>query len=238
MSLFVLSDTHLSESVQKPMDIFGARWLHYTEKLKENWLQTVQPADTVIIPGDISWAMTLAEAEQDLMLLGSLPGQKILCRGNHDYFWTSLSKMKSFLLEKGIAHMDFLQNNAIACENIIITGTRGWYASAADAPDGADFDKITARELLRFDMSLQEAEKLQAQSESEYEWIAVFHFPPLMGDYVNHDIIRLLKKYHIKRVYFGHIHGLYHLPPVTTFDGISFHLVSADYLNFYPLKIN
>ena len=238
MSLFVLSDTHLSESTEKPMDIFGARWLHYTEKLKENWLKTIKPEDTVIIPGDISWAMTLAEAEQDFLLLGKLPGKKVLCRGNHDYFWTSLTKMKSFLTEKGIEQIDFLQNNAFVCENIIITGTRGWYASASDAPDGSDFDKITARELLRFEMSLKEAEKMQAQSDINYEWIAVFHFPPFWGDYANHNMIQLLKKYQIKRVYFGHIHGLYHLPAVMVHDGISFHLVSADYLNFYPFRIN
>ena len=238
MSLFVLSDTHLSESSGKPMDIFGPRWTDYTEKIQKNWLRVVSPGDTVVIPGDISWAMTLAEAEKDLLLLGHLPGRKILGRGNHDYYWTSLSKMKTFLQQKGVENIDFLQNNAFLCDGRIVTGTRGWYACAADAPDGADFEKITARELLRLEMSLKAGEKLNAQNGGQQEMITFFHFPPVFGDYVNRAALELLKAFGVKRVYYGHIHGLYNLPFQREIEGVRFTLAAADFLNFCPLIIN
>lgn len=236
MALFVLSDTHLSIESDKPMDIFGSRWKEWAEKIQKNWLSVVKETDTVIIPGDISWAMNLKEAEKDLMFIASLPGSKIFSRGNHDYFWTSLKKMKEFFSERGFDNVEFLQNNAVLCENKIVCGSRGWFYDESCAPKNSDFEKISAREALRLDMSLEHAEKLR-ESHPGCELIAFFHFPPVFGDFVCEKTVSQLKEHGITQVYYGHIHGNYHLPQSVEYDGIRFSIASADYLNFTPLLI-
>ena len=236
MALYVLSDPHLSLKSDKPMDVFGTRWNDWANKIKSNWLKLVKDTDTVIIPGDISWAMSLSEAEDDLLFLASLPGRKIFMRGNHDYFWTSLKKMKEFFVFRGYDNVDFLQNNAILCEDKIICGSRGWFYDDSCAPKDSDFEKISEREALRFGMSLDAAKKLQKEN-PECELIAFFHFPVVFGDFVCEKTLKALKDNGIKKVYYGHIHGNYRVPASINYDGIDFIITSADYLNFVPMLI-
>jgi hypothetical protein len=231
MALYILSDTHLSLTTHKPMEIFGSRWKNHDEKIIQIWKETVKTTDTVIIGGDISWGISLSEAKEDLLLLGTLPGKKIFLRGNHDYWWSTLSKNRHFLEENQITSIDFLQNNAICAEGFVICGTRGWYSDADATPTNSDYKKIVARESLRLQMSLESSIHMQG------ERIAIFHFPPVFGDYVCRELINILHQYQITRCYYGHIHGLYRIPPQTTFEGIRFILTSADYLGFHPLKI-
>ncbi len=237
MALLVLSDTHLSFADNKPMDVFGRRWQNYTERLKRNWNAVVNKEDTVVIAGDISWAMSHRGAEKDFLFLSELNGTKIILKGNHDYWWTSKKKMDALMTELGIDNIKFLHNNAYICEDFIIAGSRGWYVDEnnKNAPDGAEFDKIVARETIRLELSLKEAFKLK--DENDREVIAFLHFPPIMGGFECVPIIELLKSCGIKRCYYGHIHGAYDIPSKFTHEGIDFYITSADFLEFTPLRI-
>lgn len=237
MSIFAISDLHLStlDSTNKSMEVFGRRWTGYTEKMKSNWLKLVNEDDTVIIPGDISWALTLEEAKSDLLFLESLPGKKILGKGNHDYWWCTMKKHREFFENNSIKTVSFLYNNAYETENFIIAGTRGWYhdEDASNVPDNTDFEKLTNRETLRLKASLNEAVRIKESS--PYKEILVFmHFPPFWNGTESESIIRLLKEYEITRVYYGHIHGNYTVAPSFTHDGIEMNIISADYLGFIP----
>ena len=234
MSLFVLSDTHLSLSSEKPMDVFGGRWQGHAEKIKKNWEALVTEEDTVVIPGDLSWAMNLEEAKKDLLFLASLPGRKVLSRGNHDYFWISLSKMQRLFEENGYDNISFLQNNALLEQGFVLVGSRGWFVDPADTPRDADFEKVSAREAIRLRMSLEAGKALCREGE---EMIAFFHFPPLFADFENRTTIDMLHEYGVRRVYYGHVHGAYSIPPVREYEGMEFHIASADYLNFIPKLI-
>ncbi|MBO7148929.1 MAG: metallophosphoesterase [Clostridia bacterium] len=238
MALFVLSDTHLSLSDNKPMDVFGKRWQNYTERLNKSWNAVVEKDDTVVIAGDISWAMSYTGATEDFKFIHALNGKKIIGKGNHDYWWTSMKKLTGLLDELEIDSIRFLYNNALYDNGFIITGSRGWYVDEnnKNAPDSADFDKIVAREVIRLEMSLKDGEKLR-EEHPEAEMLAFLHFPPVMGSFVCRPIVDLLHKYGVKRCYFGHIHSSYELPPHFDFEGIEFYITSADYLSFTPLKI-
>lgn len=237
MSIFTIADLHLStlEATNKSMEVFGARWRDYTKRLEKNWKNLVSQNDTVIIPGDISWALSLSEAESDLKFLDSLPGKKILGKGNHDFWWATMKKHEQFFAEKSITTISFLFNNAHAVENFIIAGTRGWYhdEEAGNQPSGADFEKLTNREALRLRASLTEANKLKALY-PENEIIVFTHFPPFWNGKASENIISTLLEFGIKRLYFGHIHGNYTVPPRFEYSGIEMSLVSADYLSFVP----
>ena len=237
MALFVLSDTHLSFADDKPMDVFGKRWQNYTERLKRNWNAVVTDNDTVMIAGDISWAMSYTGAKEDFLFLHGLNGKKIISKGNHDYWWTSKKKLDGLMSELGIDDIQFLHNNAYSVENYIIAGSRGWYIDEnnKNAPDAADFDKIVAREVIRLEISLKEAVKLRGDTDREI--IVFLHFPPVMGGFVCEPIVELLKKYGIKRCYYGHIHGVYDIPPSFEYEGITYFITSADFLEFTPLII-
>ncbi|MBQ8696790.1 MAG: metallophosphoesterase [Clostridia bacterium] len=235
MALYVMADTHLSLSVDKPMDVFGGRWQSHAEKIKKNWEALVTEEDTVVIPGDLSWGMNMEEAAEDLLFLARLPGKKIFSRGNHDYFWGSLAKLRNFFASHNVEGIDYLQNNAIRAEGAVIVGSRGWFIDPSDTPREADHAKIAAREALRLEMSLKAGKEIAEEGE---ELIAFFHFPPVFGDFVCGETVALLKEYGVKRVYYGHIHGAYHVPPVREYEGIKFHIISADYLNFIPQRIN
>ena len=189
MALYTLSDTHLSFQTAKPMDIFGARWQDHAEKIQKNWRSLITPEDTVIVPGDITWAMTTVEAVEDFAFLDSLPGHKIIC------------------------------------------GTRGWYNDGV-SPKECDYQKIVAREGGRLTRSLQAGKALE-----EGELIAFLHFPPVFGDFVCRPLLDILHAFDVKRVYFGHIHGVYNLPSHFDYESIRFTIVSADYLNFVPLRV-
>ena len=237
MSLFAIADLHLSTLVEtnKSMEIFGRRWTGYTEKLKKSWEALVRDDDTVIIPGDISWALTLDEAKSDLLFLDSLPGKKILGKGNHDFWWCTMKKHKDFFLENKINTISFLFNNAHETDDFIIAGTRGWYydEDAQNTPNDTDFIKLTNRETGRLKISLDAAMKLKEKSPGK-EILVFTHFPPYYAGKESEQIVNLLSEYGIKRVYYGHIHGNYNIEPSIDCRGIQMNIISADYLNFVP----
>ncbi len=239
MSIYVISDLHLStlEETNKSMEVFGSRWDCYMQRIKANWTRLVTEKDTVVVPGDISWALSLGEAISDMRFIDALPGKKLLGKGNHDFWWTTLTKHKKTFAENGITTIDFLSNNATVCENYILAGTRGWYQDedAKGAHEGVDYLKLINREALRLELSLKEATRLKSAEENKDKEILVFlHFPPVWNGKRCEQIISVLVKYGIKRVYFGHIHGSYTVPQSFVADGIEYYLVSADYLGFIP----
>ncbi len=237
MSLFTISDLHLSthEATNKSMEIFGKRWDCYMQRLEKNWRAVVTDADTVVIPGDISWAIDLDEALSDFKFLDSLPGKKILGKGNHDFWWSTMSKHKLYFEKHNIRSISFLFNNCHETDKYIISGTRGWYleADAMKTVTPADFEKIIARETGRLRTSLIEAKKRKKET-PEKEILVFLHFPPFWNEKRTPKIYELLKEYEIERVFYGHIHGNYGVPQFFTYDGIAFHLISADYLDFLP----
>ena len=240
MAIYTIADLHLStlSSTNKSMEVFGRRWTDYMLRLENNWRRLVTDEDTVVVPGDISWALSLDEAESDLKFIDSLPGKKILGKGNHDFWWCTMKKHTEFFERIGIKTISFLFNNAHECEDFIIAGTRGWYhdEDAKNAPDNADFDKLVAREELRLRKSLSDAAALKGDGDKE---IIVFtHFPPYWNGKASDNIIAALKEYGIKRLYFGHIHGNYTLPPSFEYEGITMSIISADYLEFTPKFIS
>ncbi|MBQ0125640.1 MAG: metallophosphoesterase [Clostridiales bacterium] len=237
MSLYVIADLHLSKSTEKPMDVFGPRWDNYMEKIEERWKNTVTENDTVVIAGDISWAMTNEELKPDFDFIESLPGQKIILKGNHDYWWQTASKLDAFVRENGYKTIKFLHNNAYEVEDFILIGSRGWYNDDKTTPiRGADSKKIIAREVERIKHSVACGRELMVDGENK-EMIAFLHFPAIFKGYMCDEIIMELYRANISRCYFGHIHGNYESPAVIKYADIDFHLISADYILFTPEKI-
>jgi len=241
MASFIIADLHLSLSLpNKSMTVFGPAWHDYQSRLEKQWRNVVSADDTVILPGDLSWAITMEEALPDFEFLNALPGRKILGKGNHDFYWTSMSKMKSFCLSHHFDTISFLQNNAMVLEDpgIVLCGTRGWFIEKDYQPDrvNADFDKVLNREIIRLKLSLEEAGKLS--SETGLPIVAALHFPPAFAGMKCEPILDLLEAYSVKRCYFGHIHGQYQVPQVTYEKGIELVFIAADYLHFspYPVK--
>lgn len=235
MSVFVIADLHLdTESNQKSMEVFGNRWVNYVYKIQKNWSRLVTENDTVVIPGDISWALNLKEAIPDLRWIADLPGQKILMKGNHDFWWSTASKMNKMFEEQKITCIQFLTNNAMEVEDYILAGSRGWFTdrSMQNSAQKIDYAKIINREVIRLKLSLDSAKALQEMSGKE---ILVFlHFPPVWGDFLCEEIVALLREYNIRRCFFGHIHGCYTAPASFEYEGIEFRMISADYLDFIP----
>lgn len=228
MAIYGIADLHLSFAQPKPMDIFGDNWTNHEEKIKNNWLKKVKPDDTVILPGDFSWATYLEDTLQDFSYLNSLPGKKILLKGNHDYWWTTIKNMKNFLQENHFENIDFLYNNSYLIENKIIVGTRGW--NLLEDNDG----KMLNRETIRLELSIQEGIKKYGENK---EIIAFMHYPPVTATYLyqknNMEFLELMKKYHIQKCYYGHLHGASHKDAVEGIvEGVELKLISADYLDF------
>jgi predicted phosphohydrolase len=245
MAIFVLSDLHLStdEQTNKSMDVFGNRWQDYISKIQRNWNAVVSDGDTVIIPGDISWATRLQEARADLAFLDSLNGKKLLGKGNHDFWWATSKKMKEFFAENGFDSLDILYNNAHVVEDIIVCGTRGWFPdeNRQVVVGDVEYDKIVNREVGRLQLSINAArelwEKEKSENGRELEICVFLHFPPVWSDFVMQPMVDVLSEFGIKRVYFGHIHSTYNVPSSFTYQNIEFTLTSSDFLSFYPLKI-
>ena len=240
MALYAISDLHLSLSCDKPMDVFGAGWHNYTDRIYENWTQTVKDSDLVIVGGDISWAMYLEDTYKDLQFLNSLPGKKLLLRGNHDYWWMSIAKMKAFFEANGFETLSFLQNDAFGYGGSLIAGTRGWLLPSADGFGSKD-RKIYERELIRLELALGAMKKLEDKSETETKKrVAVFHYPPFDKDGTpDAQIIELLSRYSVTDCIYGHLHGM---ACRGAFNGkygdINFCLTSADFLEFRPLNLD
>ena len=236
MALFTIADLHLSEGVDRPMDVFGSRWQNYTEKICKNWRAVVTDADTVVLPGDISWAMHLSEAQKDFALLESLPGKKLLGKGNHDFWWETASKMQRFFEENHFGSLSILYNNAYVVEDFILCGTRGWFLEEEKqlTVGEVDFAKIRNREVMRLKLSLDAAKRLQTGENAEREILVFLHFPPAWNGEACEEILSLLREYGVRRVYCGHIHGIYNLPKSECVENVEITLVSSDFLEFVP----
>ena len=233
MALFSISDLHLSLATPKTMDVFGHRWQGYMAKLEKNWRAVVSEGDTVVIPGDISWAMHLSEAERDLRFIHSLPGKKILGKGNHDYWWTTVGKMKKALAEWDIDSIDFLHNNAFETDEFVICGSRGWFIEERlQNIDSADHAKIAAREALRLKASLDAGKLLTGSKDKPL--LVYLHFPPVSADFVCSEIVSLLKEYNVAQCFYGHLHGNYTVPRSFYHDGVKMTIIAADHLEFIP----
>lgn len=231
MALFALSDTHLSLSVDKPMNIFGSRWTDHHKKIELAWNSMVKDTDTVVIGGDISWGIDLEEAKNDLLFIENLTGKKIFVKGNHDLWWNSLTKIQNLFDELGITSIELLQNNYFKRDGFLICGTRGWYVDPSNSPKDTSFEKLIKREAARLEMSIQ------SSLNDEGERVVFLHFPPVFQDFVYRELIDVLHKYDVKRCFYGHLHGMYKIPREFTFEDIEFTLVSADFLNFVPFLI-
>lgn len=245
MSIFVLADLHLStdSKTNKSMEVFGARWQDYMTKIEKNWNAVVGENDTVIVPGDISWATRLEDAESDLRFLNSLNGKKLIGKGNHDFWWSTATKMYAFFEKKEISTISILHNNAYIVEDRIICGTRGWFPDENKqvTVGEVDYAKIVNREVVRLRLSLDAAKKLQDDHFGECGEvlpITVFlHFPPVWGDFIMREFIDIFHEYGITECCFGHIHSAYNQPGRFDFEGINFTLVSSDFLNFHPIVL-
>ncbi len=231
MSIFAISDLHLSFSDEKKsMEVFEG-WKGYTEKLKENWERKIKDKDTVVIVGDISWAMTLENAKYDLKFINDLPGKKILIKGNHDFWWSTSKKVNDFLKENDFNTISILYNSALEVENICICGSRGWMFRSETDQD----KKIFMRELGRIERSIDQAYQLK-----NLDPIVFLHYPRVYANEESKEIINLLIEKKVKRCYYGHIHGSGALNKVLqgSYKGIDFRLVSCDYVNFCPVPVN
>lgn len=229
MSLFVIGDLHLSFSdPSKTMSVF-AGWQDYQEKIEKNWLELIKPEDTVVLAGDISWGMSLQQALPDFKFIQELPGEKIILKGNHDYWWTTMKKMEDFLAAEGLDSMRILHNNHYRYGNYGICGTRGWVNMPGEVQD----EKVLRREVQRLETSIQSALK------EDLEPIVFMHYPPIFATNFNYDILEILYRYKIKDCYYGHIHGrsAHELCVTNTYDDVNFHLVAGDYLQFVPEKV-
>lgn len=231
MSIYAISDLHLSFGSNKPMDIFGENWGKHWEKIKTDWLQKVNDKDLVILPGDFSWAMYLKDTYEDFKYLNGLPGKKILLKGNHDYWWTTLKSMRKYIKENNFWDIDFLYNNSYLYENYIIAGTRGWQWN-----DTEEDYKLLRRELLRLELSIQDGIKSFG---IDKKIIICTHYPPFnTTKNEGLDYIRLMKKYNVEKCIYGHLHGNSHKDAIQgNIDGIEFKLVSCDYTNFKVQKL-
>ena len=228
MSLFVIGDTHLYLSTDKTMDIFGG-WKNYMQRLEENWRSVVQPQDTVIIPGDVSWGMSLEQAKEDFLFLHRLPGKKILMKGNHDYWWTTRAKMESFLEENGLDSLSILHNNAVSVEGLSLCGSRGWMFEQGQEHD----KKIINREAGRIRASLQDAQRF-----GEQEKVLFLHYPPVFMQDSIPEFFEVMNQYGVRRCYYGHIHSQgCRFAFQGEWCGVQLEMVSADYLRFTPKKI-
>ncbi|HOB90405.1 MAG: metallophosphoesterase [Bacillota bacterium] len=234
MRVFAISDLHLSGAVDKPMDIFGEEWENHAERIARNWDLEVGSSDLVLIPGDISWAMTLNEAKPDLSWIADRPGLKVMVRGNHDYWWSSISRVRA-ALEPGVYA---LQNDSIAFGHVVVCGTRGWVLR--DNPDFTDHDeKILAREVLRLRMSLDSAVEKRSEIERTFGRpavvIAMLHYPPVVGSNDESEFARVLSEYGVDHCVYGHLHGEATAVGFEgVFESVHYWLVSADHLRFRP----
>ncbi len=228
MALFALSDPHLSLAADKSMTVFRG-WDDYVVRLEKNWRALVQPQDTVVLAGDISWAMALEDTLADFAFLHSLPGRKLLLKGNHDYWWCTRRKMDCFLQEHGLDSLTIVHNDAVTVDGrFAVCGTRGWFYDDSE-PDNA---KILRREAARLQMSLD------AAVATGLEPIVFLHYPPLLDGHECTELLQVLQGTPVRRCYYGHLHGAGIRQAFQgEWQGIRFYLTSCDALSFCPLLI-
>ena len=222
MKIYAIGDLHLPGGDDKPMEVFGAHWEGHWEKIKADWLEKVGDEDVVLIPGDISWAMQLQHAVEDLRAIGDLPGRKIILRGNHDYWWGSITRVREALPEGMYA----LQNDAIELDGVVFCGSRGW-----TIPSGEDGEtaRIYARELLRMRMSLERAAKMAVGK----QLVFMTHFPPMGEGGVKTPVSDMMEEFSVSDVVYGHLHGISIKTAFAgTVNGVNYHFVACDGLGF------
>lgn len=227
MALYAIGDLHLSFGCDKPMDVFGGRWTNYVDKLLEGF-SVVGSDDTTVLCGDVSWGMNLEQAKEDFLFINSLPGRKIVLKGNHDYWWSTAAKAKRFFAENDITTIDILNNNCLYYGDTALCGTRGWFYE--EERSAAHDKKIMLREIGRLETSLKAA--------GEKEKLVFLHYPPKYLNYECPEILEMLEKYSVSECFYGHIHGK-GCPAAFqgVKNGVQFHLVSADFVNFSPVKV-
>lgn len=228
MAIYAIGDLHLPGGQDKPMDVFGSHWDDHVVRVTERWKQIVAPEDLVLVPGDISWAMYFEQAKGDLSAIAQLPGEKVLLRGNHDYWWSSIGKLRSWLPE----NMHALQNDAYPWHGLMICGTRGWVFPTEQNPLDETDRRIYSRELIRLELSLQAAQ------DQRLPILVMTHYPPLLKDSQTTAFTDLLEKYRVSLCCFGHLHDV---GIGNAFQGelrgITYHLVSCDAIGFAPKLI-
>ena len=227
MALYAIGDLHLCLGAPKPMDIFGGNWIGYMDKLKDG-LSVITAEDTTVLLGDLSWALGLDDAVDDFRFINEIPGKKIILKGNHDYWWSTASKFYKFCENNGFSNMFILNNNHYEYGDIAICGTRGWFFEEERSSDHDG--KVFRRELQRLETSL-----ISAGDKTKYVFL---HYPPRYKGYECKEILELLKKYEVRRCFYGHLHGPSHgLAMEGLWDGIDFRLLAADKLNFVPFTV-
>lgn len=227
MSLYAIADLHLSLSSGKPMNIFPG-WDNHVERLEKNWQTTVSTDDTVVVPGDISWAINFEEAKADFDFINRLNGHKVIMKGNHDYWWNSMAKMNRFLEENGFDTITIVHNNYYPYGEYGICGTRGWIKDTEEPADA----KVLAREAGRLETSIKAA---LADGKKP---IVFLHYPPIFANDYNREILDVLFRYDIKTCYYGHLHGNAHRYAVCgEVDGINYQLIAGDFVQFCPKLI-
>lgn len=222
MKVFAISDLHLSHAVEKPMDIFGDGWTDHFDKVSADWRAKVGEEDLVLLGGDLSWGMRLEEAAPDYAAIAALPGKKAVVKGNHDLYWSAISRMRAAFPE-----FEFVQNNCLRFGSYLVAGTRGW-TMPCDAADERDL-KVYARELIRLELSLACAERMRTEGDT---LIAMLHYPPFDAKRNDSEVIALLEKHGVNAVTYGHLHGKNaRATPVVYKNGIPYYLTSCDLVN-------
>ena len=225
MKLFAIGDLHLPGGDEKPMNVFGAIWDDHFQRISADWQARVSPEDLVLIPGDISWAMQLSAAVPDLQAIAALPGRKVILKGNHDYWWSSITQVRAAIGDT----MSALQNDALDVGEAVICGSRGWTIATKETPLSPEDERITARELLRLEMSLEKAAKMAEGR----PLIVMMHFPPLYDQERDTPFTRLMEKYGVHTVVYGHLHGAgVRIGYCGEWNGVRYTLVSCDALSF------
>lgn len=231
MKFWAISDLHLSTSCDKPMDVFGGSWENYTEKIAYNWKKLVKPEDIVLLGGDISWAMQLSEVESDLLWIDKLPGKKIMIKGNHEYWWKSITAVRN-ILPKSISA---IQNDSIKIGNVLICGTRGWTVPEHGKQLEKEDEKLYKREVERLKLSLANMEK---NRKPEDVVIAMIHYPPYNMTKEDSDFTKLFEEYKVDKVIFGHLHGkLVNMDKIYEKNGVTYYFTATDHVDNTPVLI-
>lgn len=227
MALYAIGDLHLCLGAPKPMDVFGGAWVGYMDKLRDG-LSVIDPEDTTVLLGDLSWALDLQSAKADFAWIDNIPGRKIILKGNHDYWWSTAAKFYKFCKENDFSNQWILNNNFYEYNGYAICGTRGWFFE--EQRSGEHDEKVFKRELMRLEASLKAAGELPK--------IVFLHYPPKYKGYECPEIIELMKRYDVRRCFYGHLHGASHgLAMEGQWDGVEYRLVAADKLGFKPLMV-
>ena len=230
MNIYAISDLHLSTTADKPMNIFGGNWDGHFEKIKQDWIAQVKDEDVVLIAGDISWAMKMEDALVDLQSLADLPGKKVFIRGNHDYWWSGITRLRDSAPNDSFV---FLQTDAVKIGQFVIVGSRGWTCPGSSDYSEQD-NKLYLREAERFRLAFKDAEKVKCEGDI---LLAMIHYPPFSLKNESTLFTELFEKNGVEKAVFGHIHGAAYFPLKTTRNGVEYILSSCDKLAFKLVKI-